>query len=118
MAAGSNTISAFNINPATGNLTVVVGSPFAAGTNPFLRRGRLGREARAYVANFGSNNVSVYNVNASTGGLMEVDGSPFATGTAPASIAAVPEERRVVSIMANYLSNNISAFSENASTET
>ena len=50
--SGSNDISAFAVDPGTGALTAVPGSPFAAGTNP--RALALYEDSYLYVANSGS----------------------------------------------------------------
>jgi 6-phosphogluconolactonase (cycloisomerase 2 family) len=82
--AGSNDISAYAIDAATGALSKVAGSPFAAGINPksvtVLRSGKF-----AYVANFTSNNVSAFTINAATGTLTSV-GAAVAAGIRPNSI--------------------------------
>ena len=78
---GSDNVSAYAI-AASGALTPVTGSPFAAGTKPYNvaidPKGNF-----AYVTNFGSNNVSAYTINTSSGALTPVAGSPFVTGTEP-----------------------------------
>jgi 6-phosphogluconolactonase len=83
---GSNNISAFALNAATGALTSIAGSPFAAGTQPSAvavdPTGMF-----AYVANAGSDTVSVYAIDATTGALSPISGSPFVTGTQPSAIA-------------------------------
>jgi DNA-binding beta-propeller fold protein YncE len=78
-------VSAYAINPSTGALTSISGSPFAAGTSP---------EATAvdptgkfvYVANHIGNTVSAYTINSSTGALSAMSGSPFAAGSSPSGI--------------------------------
>lgn len=82
---GSNTVSAYAINPTTGALTPVTGSPFATGSGP----GTVAINAAgslAYVTNGGSNDISAFKINASSGALTPVAGSPFAAGSAPVSI--------------------------------
>jgi 6-phosphogluconolactonase (cycloisomerase 2 family) len=79
-------VSAYSINGATGALSAVPGSPFAAGSQPVSvavdTRGQF-----AYVANASSNNVSAYAINRTTGALAPAPGSPFASGPFPASVA-------------------------------
>ncbi|SPF44173.1 putative 6-phosphogluconolactonase [Candidatus Sulfotelmatobacter kueseliae] len=84
-------ICAFTINPATGGLALVPGSPFANGSvvvslavNP---SGRF-----LYTANDASN-VSGYSIDGSTGALSALLGSPFAGGTFTSSVAADPSGR-------------------------
>jgi DNA-binding beta-propeller fold protein YncE len=80
--AGSNNISGYTINPSTGALTAIAGSPFAAGFSPISvavdPNGKF-----AYVANWEGNNVSGYTINPNTGALTAIAGSPFAAGTRP-----------------------------------
>jgi hypothetical protein len=82
-------VSAFAINPRSGALTPVQGSPFAAGTNPLgvaiSPNGKF-----AYVVNYNSANVSVFAINASTGALKQVKGSPFSVRHFPTAEAIDP----------------------------
>ena len=72
----SKSVLAYKAGAVTGNLTLVKGSPFAAGSEPtsvaFTPDGRF-----AYVINRGSVNVSAYEIDATTGTLKPVRGSPF-----------------------------------------
>lgn len=79
--ANTNThmIYGFQLNPTTGVLTEISGSPFnerlapsAMAVNP---AGTL-----LFVANGADNDVSVFQINTSTGALTEVANSPFSTG--------------------------------------
>jgi len=76
---GNNTVSGYTINPATGALTAIAGSPFAAGVVPLSvavdPSGKF-----AYVVNADSSNVSGYTINPATGALMPIPGSPFTVG--------------------------------------
>jgi 6-phosphogluconolactonase len=75
---GSNDISAFKIDPVTGALTPVAGSPFAAGANPLsLAFGRGGKFL--YTANPGGTNSSIsgFSVDLVSGTLSPLSGSPF-----------------------------------------
>ena len=60
--SGTSTLSAFSIDPKTGALAPIPGSPFATGSNPFSvavdPSGKF-----AYVANFTSNDVSAYSIS-------------------------------------------------------
>lgn len=82
-------VSAFTINPRSGALTAVQGSPFAAGSNPLgvaiSPNGKF-----AYVINYNSANVSVFAINESTGTLKQVKGSPFTTPHFPTAEAIDP----------------------------
>jgi len=108
---GSNNVSAYTIDAATGALTLVAGSPFAAGTGPLSvtvdPSGKF-----AYVANSGffggASNVSAYTIDATSGALTPIAGSPFAAGTGPLSVTVDPSDRFVY--VANFSSNNVSAY--------
>ena len=79
-------VSGYTINPSTGALTAIAGSPFAAGFAPFSvavdPSGRF-----AYVANVNSGNVSGYTIDPTTGALTAIMGSPFPAGAGPVSVA-------------------------------
>src|SRR5262245_6013941 len=82
--AGSNTVSAFSINPATGVLTTISGSPFATGGVA----GGIGISLAGtpddkflVAANGGSRTLTVFSIAAS-GSLTPVPGSPFPSGAA------------------------------------
>ena len=75
----SDNVSAFAINPGSGILTPIAGSPFAAGSRPFGVTIDPGGKF-VYVTNGNSNNVSVYAVDLNTGSLNPVSGSPFPAG--------------------------------------
>src|SRR6516225_7083650 len=84
--ANSNNVSGYTLNPTTGALTPISGSPFAAGSGPFsVAVDPTGKFA--YVANETSNNVSGYTINPTTGALTAIAGSPFVAGSVPASVA-------------------------------
>ncbi len=84
--AGAKTVSAYAIDPSSGALTPVAGSPFAAGTVPSgIAVDAAGKFA--YLENAGSDNVSAYSIDPTDGALTPVAGSPFAAGTAPVAIA-------------------------------
>ncbi len=80
---GDNTISVFSINPATGVLTPVAGSPFANQAGAKMGSGGMVTVNNAgtllFVGNDNSGNISVFNVAAS-GALTAVTGSPFTNG--------------------------------------
>jgi 6-phosphogluconolactonase (cycloisomerase 2 family) len=110
---GSNTIAGFEINPVTGALTAIPGSPFAAGAAPnSLAVDPSG--SFLYVADAGANNVSAFAINSVSGSLAPVTGSPFKAGSTPVSLFADPLDRFIY--IANSGSNNVSAFSINHAT--
>jgi 6-phosphogluconolactonase len=83
---GSNNISAFALNAATGALTSIAGSPFVAGNQPSsVAVDPTGMFA--YVVNAGADSVSVYAIEVTNGALTPIAGSPFLTGTQPSAIA-------------------------------
>lgn len=90
---GSNNVSGFTINPDTGALTAVPGSPFAAGPTPtFVTVTPSGQFL--YVANEGATpgtgSISAYVIDAATGTLVPVSGSPFPDGSFPVVTAVDP----------------------------
>jgi 6-phosphogluconolactonase len=105
---GSNTISAFQVDGATGALTPVSGSPFAAGPGAeFLVADPAGKFL--FVGNAASNTVSAFQINSSTGMLTPVAGSPFTSGNRPEGLAMDPQGRFL--FVGNQASSNISVFS-------
>lgn len=95
----SNDVSAFAVDPGSGALTAVPGSPFAAGTSPGAvgvfastacssRGGHCHTLENLYVANSGSDTVSAYQIDQSTGFLTPI--ASYATGTGPSAVAAGP----------------------------
>src|SRR5580700_8821660 len=72
----SSNISAYSLNPKTGVLTAVPGSPFSTGGGPFALA--LHPSSRfLYVTNTGAATVSGYGIDDKTGVLTAVPGSPF-----------------------------------------
>ena len=79
---GSNNVSAFSINPATGVLTPVAGSPFATGGSTDGWGFSLATTPDGsflIAANGGSVNLTVFSI-AANGALSPVPGSPFPAG--------------------------------------
>jgi 6-phosphogluconolactonase len=103
----SNTISGFSLDPKTGALSPLAGSPFAAGTGPeFMAADPTGKFL--FVANSGSSDVSVFQITSQTGTLTPVPGSPFPAGARPEGVAVDPGGKFV--FVANQASNSISVF--------
>jgi len=103
-----NTVLGYAINPDTGALTAVPGSPFTTGglgpgqaivdpSNRFV-----------FVVNVSSNSVSAFSIDSSTGALSQVPGSPWATGGSQPKVLRTDRTGRFL-----YVSNrsNISIFS-------
>ena len=85
---GSNSISTYTIDAATGALTAVASLSVSAGTPHFLAVNPQRRYL--YMTNGGSNSISVYTIDATNGALTAVNGSPFPTGSNPSSVSIHP----------------------------
>jgi hypothetical protein len=112
----SNNVSAFSIDPTTGILTPVVGSPFATGAGS--GGGGISLAATPdgqflIAANAFSNIITVYSVAAS-GALAPVAGSPFGGGPGGESdgIKMTPDGKFLV--VAHPLASALSMFSISA----
>jgi len=103
----SNTVSAYAIDPNSGALAPIGGSPFAAnGTTPTA----LAVDPNGqflYVANSGSGTVSVFSINAATG-VLTATGLGTATGSSPGALTIDPTDHYLY--VANLTSNNVSAY--------
>jgi 6-phosphogluconolactonase (cycloisomerase 2 family) len=89
---GSNNISVFSINPATGSLTAVAGSPFPTGgaAGNGISLGVTPDNKFLFAANAGSGNITVYSI-AANGALAPIPGSPFPAGGQPDGIKVSPD---------------------------
>src|SRR2546430_15185525 len=112
-------VSAFTVNPSTGALTAVAGSPFVAGSGPIT----LAVDPASkflYVANKGSFDISVFSINIGTGALTSIPGSPFTGGENPQGLLIHPSGKFLyvtnVTSINNNLTGAISAFLINSST--
>jgi 6-phosphogluconolactonase (cycloisomerase 2 family) len=104
---GDDTVSGYTINPATGVLTPVEGSPFP--TDSFPKSVAVDPSGRfVYTANFFGNSVSGYTINPATGGLTAIAGSPFAAGTFAQFVVVDPSGR--FAYVANTGDNNVSGY--------
>jgi 6-phosphogluconolactonase len=100
----SNNISAYAINMATGALTPVAGSPFAAGNSPnYLAMDE--NQNFLYVTNSQSGNISAYAINATTGVLTPITGSPFAAQVSLVSVASDPTGNFLYTVACCYSAN-------------
>jgi 6-phosphogluconolactonase len=110
----ADSVSGYAIDPTTGLLTALPGSPFAAagGYANGLAIDPSGKFL--YTANTTTNNVSALAIDATTGSLTPMPGSPFAAGDAPTAIAVDPASRFI--FVANLLSSNVSVFKIDAAT--
>ena len=83
------TVSAYTIDPNTGALTPVPGSPFPAGArSDGMTVDPTGRFV--YVTNRSSNDISAFAIDATTGALTPIAGSPFAAGVGAIWVAVDP----------------------------
>jgi 6-phosphogluconolactonase (cycloisomerase 2 family) len=103
----------FAINPETGELVPVPGSPFSAGSGPFaLTIDPTGRFV--FVAhNSPSGSVSGFTIDSATGSLSPIPGSPFAAGDSSSSVVVDPLGR--FAYVANQ-GGSVSAFSIDTAT--
>ena len=93
-------ISAYTIDSATGALTPVPGSPFAAAGNTPTGvavdpSGKFAYVTTRCLSNVSCLNgtVSAYTINSTTGALTLVPGSPLAAGRIPESVAVDPSSK-------------------------
>ena len=98
---GSDNVSAFSIDPLTGILTTVPGSPFATGGVAGLNGMSLTvtpDEKFLIVANGSSLNITVFSI-AANGALSPVAGSPFASGAGgPLASAKVTSDGKFLAV--------------------
>ena len=81
--SSAKVVSVFRIHRASGALSAIAGSPFAAGSNPsWLSVSPTGRTLLVAdpgsLVNKGTDAIGVYAVDAVTGALAPIAGSPFA----------------------------------------
>jgi len=89
VASEGDNLSAFTINPTTGALTPIAGSPFDVGPVPFgVAVDQSGRFL--YVSNRNAGTVSGFRIDDATGALTAVPGSPFAAGLDASFVAVAP----------------------------
>lgn len=112
---GSNTVSAFSINPATGVLTAVPGSPFATGgvgDGIGVSLAATPDDKFLIAANGSSLTITVFSV-AANGSLSQVVGSPFPSGvTGPLVNARVTSDGKFLALTS--APGNISMFTISA----
>jgi 6-phosphogluconolactonase len=109
----SHNISAFSINPATGVLTAVPGSPFAvAGAASDISLGATPDGKFLFAANSLSSNISAFSI-AANGALTPVAGSPFAVAGEPDGIKVTPADGRFLAV-ADVFGNKVAMFNVTA----
>ena len=85
---GTQNISGFTINPGSGILTSVSGSPFSTPTGDTSIA--ASRDFKfLYAADFGLNQISAFSVN-TNGSLAPLFGTPFPAGNGPVSVVTHP----------------------------
>lgn len=113
--AGSNNVSAFSINPATGALTPVPGSPFATGgvaDGVGMSLTATPDDKFLIAANGASMTITVYSI-AANGSLTQVAGSPFPSGAGgPLASAKVTSDGKFLAVSSSP--GSISMFSISA----
>jgi 6-phosphogluconolactonase (cycloisomerase 2 family) len=112
-SGNASAIAAFQIDPNTGVLTAVAGSPFSTGGNgaSFVRIDASGKFL--YVANSITNTIQGFAIDQTTGALTAVPGSPLATDTTPL-VTLDPSGRYLYST--NSGANTIASYSINTTT--
>jgi 6-phosphogluconolactonase (cycloisomerase 2 family) len=106
-------VAVYTINPTTGALTAVAGSPFAAGSGPISIAVTPNAEF-AYVANSDDNTVWAYSINATTSALTPLTGNPFPVGMNPQSLTVDPTGKFLY--VANFTDNTVGCYTINAIT--
>jgi 6-phosphogluconolactonase (cycloisomerase 2 family) len=123
-AADPGSIAVYDINPVSGALSAVAGSPFAvAGLEGPSRLAISPDGARVFVSGDAAGStfdprVAVLNINKSTGALTQVGGSPFASGSKQAVPVVVSPDGKLVFVgnVHGTLGNTISVLSVNQAT--
>ncbi len=118
-ANANNKIVAFAIDPNTGGLSAVPGSPFTTGKGPlYMTRDATG--TFLYTADVQDGAISGFRIDTNTGTLSPIPGSPFAGGTSVAGIAAADQFLYVADPQADairgYTVDNTSSSSTGALT--
>jgi 6-phosphogluconolactonase len=106
------TVSAFKIDPDSGTLRSIPGSPLSAGLGPTSIAVHPSGTF-AYVINGDSSTISGYTIDGSTGALTPIDGSPFAARRGPSSVAVDPKGKFAY---VTSLDGKVSAYTINSAT--
>jgi 6-phosphogluconolactonase (cycloisomerase 2 family) len=89
VAEGEANILVYRVNPTTGALAAVPGSPFEVGHGAcYLATDPGGKFV--FAANCGSSTAAAFTADPASGVLAQVAGSPFRGGTGPVSLAVEP----------------------------
>jgi DNA-binding beta-propeller fold protein YncE len=107
----NNSVSAFAIDPNTGALTQITGSPFLTGSDPQgIATDPSGKFL--YTANLQDTTLSAFTVDGSSGTLTPISGFPYVTSSAPAALAVDPGGQFLY--VGENSTNGIEAFTINA----
>ena len=110
--SGDDTISVYSVDTATGALTQVAGSPFAAGNAPGIIAYSPVVNGNLFAAVTSGDGIFVYSVNPTTGALTPVVGSPFVAANEPSSVAYSPEVNgNLFAAASSFGGNNVSVYS-------
>jgi 6-phosphogluconolactonase (cycloisomerase 2 family) len=110
-SGGDNNISAYSINPSTGVLTEIKGSPFPAGIDPISMAVHPNGKY-IYAVNYQSYNISAYSINPNTGLLTTIKEGPYSTES-PVFVTVAPSGKFVYAI---NIDGYISIFKVNTAT--
>jgi 6-phosphogluconolactonase (cycloisomerase 2 family) len=111
---GSNSLSAYTANLATGALALITNPPIATGAAPAFMDFANVNACVPIALNGGGSSASAYVAGATTGALTPVAGNPFATGTDPAASANMTFTSAgtlTVEYIANKGSNDVGMYS-------
>lgn len=108
-------IAVLRLNPVTGSLIPVSGSPFVAQqTSPHLLISFSPDGRFLATTNSVNNNISIYAINQTTGALSPIIGSPFAAQLGPIVIAYSPNGNFLA--VTNNVSSSVSIYTINNTT--
>jgi len=108
----SGDVSGFSINPTTGNLTPIPGSPFAAGGMTFFGIS-LAATAKCdflFAANGDASQIFAFQIG-SNGVLTLVQGSPFSVPSQPDGVSISPDGKFLSTSLTNLGSGQVAMFS-------
>lgn len=105
----------YKINSATGELTLIQGSPFP-GTQGVIHFDFDPESKFLYAVHQGGDYVQAFTIDSVSGQLSEIQGSPFAAGTGTSSVAVDPLGR--YAYVTSYDSDEVIAYAINSDTGT